>query len=114
MIFKTREPRSDDTTDPIDDSDVTTKEPSTEPEARGPEASDGDALVGAFEAIGQVVAREMATIRQALAEHESRLSQRIEAEKAASASAIGELRQDLIARMEALRQSQQKALSEGR
>jgi hypothetical protein len=117
MIFKPREPAVDETQQTSDDAKVAAEEPSneqssTEPGARTEDAPDGDALAGAFEALGQVMAREMATMKRMIADLEARLARRIESEKAATTSTIGELRQDVIARVEALRQSQQKALSE--
>jgi len=113
MIFKTREAVSDDPVPQANDSEdtkTTEAAPQTDPQTM--ETSGGDALVGAFESIGKVVAREMATVKRSIAELESRLTRRLESENATRTSAIGELRQDVIARIESLRQSQHKAITE--
>lgn len=113
MIFKTREPATDEATPQATASeDTKTPEATPHPEAETEEASGGDALAGAFEAVGQVVAREMQTVKRSIAELETRVARRFEAERATVTSTLGDLRQDVIARIEALRQSQQKAISE--
>ena len=113
MIFKTREPATDEATPQATASeDTKTPEAMPHPDAQAEKASDGDAVAGAFEAVGQVVAREMQTVKRSMAELETRLARRFEAERATVSSTLGDLRQDVIARIEALRQSQQKAISE--
>jgi hypothetical protein len=113
MIFKTREPSTDEATpQATDPEDTPTAEATPQPETQTKEASGEDALAGAFEAVGQVVAREMQTVKRSIAELETRLARRLESEKTSLTSTIGDLRQDLIARIEALRQSQQKAISD--
>ena len=113
MIFKTREPVPDEATPQETASeDTQTTEATPHAEARTEEASGGDALAGAFEAVGQVVAREMQTVKRSIADLETRVARRFEAERATVTSTLGDLRQDVIARIEALRQSQQKAISE--
>ena len=113
MIFKTREPATDEATPQATASeDTKTPEATPHPDAPTEEASGGDALAGAFDAVGQIVAREMQTVKRSIAELEVRLARRFEAERATVTSTLGDLRQDVIARIEALRQSQQKAISE--
>jgi DNA anti-recombination protein RmuC len=113
MIFKTREPVPEDATEPVNaPEDTEATESKTRLDTQTKEAAGGDALVGAFEAVGQIVAREMETVKHSIAELEVRIARRFESEKATVTSAIGDLRQDVIARIEALRQSQQKAVSE--
>lgn len=77
---------------------------------RDPE--DGEALVGAFDAVAQVVRREMETLRRSIVGLETQLVRRIEAEKSDLSSAMSALRQDMISRVDELRQHQQKALAE--
>jgi DNA anti-recombination protein RmuC len=113
MIFKSREPSPDEATpQAVDSEDTKTPEATTQSDVRTTETSGGDALVGAFEAVGQIVAREMQTVKRSIAELETRLARRFESEKATLTSTVGDLRQDVIARIEALRQNQQKAISD--
>jgi DNA anti-recombination protein RmuC len=113
MLFKSREPLSDEVSPQANDSeDAKTPEIATQPEVQTRKASGGDALVGAFEAVGQIVAREMETVKHSISELETRMARRFEAEQATLTSTLGDLRQDVIARIEALRQSQQKAISD--
>jgi len=113
MLFKSREPLSDEASPQANDSeDAKTPAAATQPEVQTRKASGGDALAGAFEAVGQIVAREMETVKHSISELETRMARRFEAEKTAMASTIGALRQDAVARIEALRQSQQKAISD--
>jgi len=72
----------------------------------------GEALAGAFEAVAQVVRREMESLKRAIVGLESQLLRRVETEKEGLASAISSLRQDMISRVDELRQAQQKALGE--
>ena len=103
MIFKTREPVPDEATPQATASeDTQTTEATPHAEARTEEASGGDALAGAFEAVGQVVAREMQTVKRSIADLETRVARRFEAERATVTSTLGDLRQDVIARIEAL------------
>jgi hypothetical protein len=113
MIFKTRENLSDDTTQRANEpEDTKTAAAASEPEKPSSEATADGAVVGAFEAVGRVVVQEMETVRQSIAELETRLARRLESERASTTSAINDLRQDAIARIEALRKSQQKAITE--
>ena len=72
----------------------------------------GDPLSGAFDAIAQVVRSEMDSLKRSVAEMETKLDKRLDAEKAGMNSAIGDLRQDVISRVESLRQAQQKAIAD--
>lgn len=69
-------------------------------------------MTAAFGAIAQVVRGEMDSLKRSIAEMETKLDKRLDAEKASMNSAIGDLRQDVISRVESLRQSQQKAIAD--
>jgi hypothetical protein len=71
-----------------------------------------DPLDGAFEAIAGVVRGELDTLKRSIADMDKKLDQRLDAEKARMNSAIGDLRQDVIARVESLRQTQQKTIAD--
>ena len=69
-------------------------------------------MSAAFDAIAQVVRGEMDSLKRSIVDIETKVGQRLDAEKASMNSAIGDLRQDVISRVESLRQSQQKAIAD--
>jgi len=86
--------------------------PEEEAEAREARTQSADPLGGAFEAIAKVVRGEMDTLKRSIADMDKKLDQRLDAEKASMNSAIGDLRQDVISRVESLSQTQQKAIAD--
>jgi len=87
-------------------------QPEEKVETRENRSQSGDPLSGAFDAIAQVVRGEMDSIKRSIADMETKLGRRLDAEKASMNSAIGDLRQDVISRVESLRQTQQKAIAD--
>jgi hypothetical protein len=81
-------------------------------EVRENRVEGGDPLGGAFDAIARVVRGEMDSLKRSIVEIEKKVDQRLDAEKASMNSAIGDLRQDVISRVENLRQTQQKAIAD--
>lgn len=114
MKFKSRLPLSSEPFVPgVEASAARPGEPALDAQPRPQEKSDeGEALAGAFEAVAQVVRREMESLKRAIVGLESQLLRRVESEKEGLASAISNLRQDMLARVDELRQAQQKALGE--
>jgi len=69
-------------------------------------------LLGAFDSVAQVVRREIESLKRSVVGLENQLHRRIESEKEALNSSMSALRQDLVSRVDELRQNQQKALAE--
>ena len=113
MKFKPRLPlpQSQDTPEETPEQTPPAK-PEEKVEARENRTQTGDPLSGAFDAIAQVVRGEMDSLKRSVADMETKLGQRLDAEKASMNSAIGDLRQDVISRVESLRQTQQKAIAD--
>jgi len=76
------------------------------------EKSEGEVLASAFEAVAQVVRREIESLKRSIVGLETQLVRRMESEKETLASAMATLRQDVNSRVNELRESQQKALGE--
>jgi len=113
MKFKPRLPLSTDSYQPgVDSPSTRPDEPALDAQAGPEDKSEAEALTGAFEAVAQVVRREMDSHKRAIVGLESQLVRRIETEKESLASAISSLRQDMLSRVEDLRQVQQKALAD--
>jgi hypothetical protein len=81
-------------------------------ESRENRVQSGDPMSAAFDAIARVVRGEMDSLKRSIVDIETKVGQRLDAEKASMNSAIGDLRQDVISRVESLRQSQQKAIAD--
>ena len=81
-------------------------------EANENRSKHADPLSGAFDAIAQVVRGEMDSLKRSIADMQTKLDERLDAEKANMNAAIGDLRQDVISRVENLRQAQQKAIGD--
>ena len=114
MKFKSRLPLSSEPYQPGVETPVAhPAETAQEAQPRPQEKSEeGEALAGAFEAVAQIVRREMDSLKRAIVGLESQLLRRIETEKDGLVSAIASLRQDMISRVDELRQVQQKTLGE--
>jgi hypothetical protein len=117
MKFKPRLPLTQSHDTPEENPEQT---PSIEPEekveakaeAKVEKNRSGDPLGGAFDAIAQVVRGELDVLKRSIAEMETKLDQRLDSAKAGMNSAMGDLRQDVISRVEGLRQTQQKAIAD--
>jgi DNA anti-recombination protein RmuC len=113
MKFKPRLPLTQSQDTPEENPEQTPPvKPVEQVEARENRPQTGDPLNGAFNAIAQVVRSEMDALRRSIADIETKVGQRLDAEKASMNSAIGDLRQDVISRVESLRQTQQKAIAD--
>ena len=113
MKFKPRLPLSGNPTPRDNDVDeIRAVEETTEVEAPDNETAETGAVVGAFEAVAQVVSHEMESVKRSIGELETRLGQRLETQRENMSAAIADLRHDMIARVESLRQDQQNAVSE--
>jgi len=113
MKFKPRLPMLQNQNTPEENPEQTSPAvPEENAEARENRAQSADPIGGAFEAIAKVVRGEMDTLKRSIAEMDKKLDQRLDAEKASMSSAIGDLRQDVISRVESLRQTQQKAIAD--
>jgi hypothetical protein len=114
MKFKSRLPLPDDQLGPGHDADDSrTGETTGVAQAAAPQDKpDGEPLVGAFDAVAQVMRREFDVLKRSIVGLESQLVRRIESERESLGAAVSALRQDVMSRVDELRQSQQKALSE--
>jgi len=120
MKFKSRLPLPSNPFQPASDDSEAQSEPraveaqSPESPAPAPQQEKGgpEALLGAFDAVAQVVRREIESLKRSVVGLESQLHRRMESEKEALNSAMSSLRQDMVSRMDELRQNQQKALAE--
>ena len=89
------------------------QQPPHQPQSMQPhEKSDGEALAGAFEAVAQVVRREIESLKRSIVGLETQLVRRMESEKENMTAAIAALRQDVVSRSNELRESQQKTFAE--
>jgi myosin heavy subunit len=74
--------------------------------------SDGEVLASAFEAVAQVVRREIESLKRSIVGLETQMVRRMDSEKENLNAAISALRQDLGSRASEMRESQQKAFGE--
>jgi hypothetical protein len=113
MKFKPRLPLPQSQNEPEENPEqAQSAKPEEKVETRENRTQSGDPLSGAFDAIARVVRGEMDSIKRSIADMQTKLDQRLDAEKASMNSAIGDLRQDVISRVESLRQTQQKAIAD--
>ena len=80
--------------------------------AQSQDKGDAEVLASAFEAVAQVVRREIESLKRSIVGLEAQLVRRIESEKESVGAAISALRQDLASRANEMREHQQKALGE--
>lgn len=73
---------------------------------------DGEVLASAFEAVAQVVRREIESLKRSIVGLETQLVRRMESERENVSAAISAMRQDLASRASELREQQQKAFGE--
>jgi hypothetical protein len=69
-------------------------------------------LAGAFDGVARAVGGELESVRGAVSAVESKLTARLEADRRGTDTAIGNLRKDLLHRVEEMRHEQQKTLNE--
>ena len=74
--------------------------------------SDGEVLASAFEAVAQVVRREIESLKRSIVGLETQMVRRMDSEKESLNAAISALRQELGSRASEMRESQQKAFGE--